>query len=184
MGATGLSQALWTLLAFPPLQKRYGTGGVLRACTIVWPIFFCMSPLSNFLLRQNLIVLFWTFGPVATVIGTGIAIAFSKSYTCLNSPQCQSSNLTLSSGDAIGSERHRAFAIHFGNSEWACSLCCRCFEIYKPGTVYQYLCHWSQIPNLPRLSCLDRVDCHSINLDIYYERSTGKSRGQDLFRTC
>lgn len=84
MGASGMSQALWTLIAFPPLQRRFGTGGVLRACTVVWPIFFAMSPMSNFLLRKDLVVPFWIFGPVATVIGTGVSIAFSKSFSCLD----------------------------------------------------------------------------------------------------
>lgn len=83
MGATGMSQSLWTLLAFPPLQRRWGTGGVLRGCTIFWPLFFAIPPFSNFLLRQNLIVPFWIFGPVASVIGTGVSIAFSKSFSCL-----------------------------------------------------------------------------------------------------
>lgn len=103
MGATGLSQALWTLLAFPPLQKRYGTGGVLRACAIFWPIFFMMSPLSNFFLRQNLTALFWIFGPVATVIGTGIAMAFSKS-ECVYIARGAFTNSIPFSGNAIGSK--------------------------------------------------------------------------------
>ena len=79
MGVTGLSQSLWVLLIFPPLQNRWGTGGVLRACTICWPIFFALSPFSNFLLRQDHTVMFWIFGPAATVIGTGVSIAFSES---------------------------------------------------------------------------------------------------------
>lgn len=78
MGATGLSQSLWTLLFFPPLQRRWGTGGVLRACANFWPVFFALPPFSNFLLRRDLIAPFWIFGPVATVIGTGVSIAFSK----------------------------------------------------------------------------------------------------------
>jgi hypothetical protein len=78
MGATGISQALWTLLFFPPLQRRWGTGGVLRACATFWPVFFALPPFSNFLLRRGLIVPFWIFGPAATVVGTGVSIAFSK----------------------------------------------------------------------------------------------------------
>jgi hypothetical protein len=78
LGAVGMSQALWTLLAFPPLQRRWGTGGVLRACTIVWPIFFAMNPLSSFFLRQKLTVAFWIVGPAFSVIATGVSIAFSK----------------------------------------------------------------------------------------------------------
>lgn len=101
MGATGLSQALWTLLAFPPLQKRYGTGGVLRACAILWPIFFMMSPLSNFFLRQNLTALFWIFGPVATVIGTGIAIAFTAIQLALNDISPSQSTLGTLNGLAL-----------------------------------------------------------------------------------
>jgi hypothetical protein len=37
--------------------------------------------LSNFFLRRNLEVAFWIFGPVATVIGTGICIAFSEFFS-------------------------------------------------------------------------------------------------------
>lgn len=102
MCATGMSQALWTLLVFPPLQRRWGTGGVLRACILYWPIFFAFPPFSNFLLRRDLTVAFWIFGPVATVIGTGVCIAFSK----LCSHCCHScitlSNSVIYSRCAIG----------------------------------------------------------------------------------
>ena len=55
----GGSQALWMLIAFPPLQRRFGTGNVLRACCILWPIMFMLFPLANEMLRHGYITLFW-----------------------------------------------------------------------------------------------------------------------------
>lgn len=73
----GVSQALWLLLVFPPLQHRIGTGGVLRVCAVAWPFFLAAHSLANALLRNNLKAAFWTLFPVATVIGSGVAMSFS-----------------------------------------------------------------------------------------------------------
>ena len=82
LGAGGFFQALWLLIAFPRLQHRFGTVGVLRACSIAWPFFFTACPLCNMFLRHHLTVPFWIVGPVALVVGSGVAMAFSK-YSCL-----------------------------------------------------------------------------------------------------
>ena len=82
LGASGFFQALWLLIAFPRLQHRFGTVGVLRACSIVWPFFFIACPLCNMFLRHHLTVPFWIVGLVALVVGSGVAMAFSK-YSCL-----------------------------------------------------------------------------------------------------
>lgn len=84
IGLNGVSQALWLLFVFPPLQHRVGTGGVLRLCAIAWPVFFAAMSLCHFLRRWDLPVLFWIVGPINCVIGSGVAMAFSKSTLNLN----------------------------------------------------------------------------------------------------
>ena len=78
MALAGLSQAVWILLAFPPLQRRFGTGDVLRGCAVGWPILFFVAALGNFFLRQNWKLAFWIVGPISIAIGSGISMAFSK----------------------------------------------------------------------------------------------------------
>ena len=77
MGLGGASQALWLLLAFPPLHSRIGTGGVLRLCSWVWPLMFMVDPISNVFLRYNLKIPFWVLFPTGMVLGSGVAMAFS-----------------------------------------------------------------------------------------------------------
>jgi MFS family permease len=79
MATGGASQAIWLLLVFPPLQHRFGTGGVLRGCAIAWPFMFAIWPLCNELLRHDHTVAFWIVGPINLVLGSGVAMAFSKS---------------------------------------------------------------------------------------------------------
>jgi hypothetical protein len=74
----GVSQATWTLLFLPPLQQRFGTGGLLRGCSIFWPIGFAIWPLSNMLMRHHWNVAFWIVAPVNLVLVSGCAMAFSK----------------------------------------------------------------------------------------------------------
>lgn len=78
MATGGASQAIWLLLVFPPLQHRFGTGGVLRGCAIAWPFMFAIWPLCNELLRHNHPIAFWIVGPINLVLGSGVAMAFSK----------------------------------------------------------------------------------------------------------
>ena len=79
-GVGGLAQALWLLFVFPWLQWRIGTGGVLRLCASVWPVWFAVTPAANYLLRLNLDTAFWTFAPFLLVVGSGVAMAFSRSF--------------------------------------------------------------------------------------------------------
>ena len=78
LGTVGLCQALWLLFAFPPLQKKLGTKGVLRACSIVWPFTFVVNPICNMLLRNDWKVAFWTIAPTSLVLGSSVSMAFSK----------------------------------------------------------------------------------------------------------
>lgn len=77
LGCAGLSQAIWLLFVFPPLQRRIGTGGVLRACAYVFPIGNAASPLLSVLLRHGAFAAFWTLLPVNTVVGSGASMSFT-----------------------------------------------------------------------------------------------------------
>jgi MFS family permease len=77
LGLAGASQAIWLLFAFPPLQHRIGTGGVLRLCSRAYPFFLLLNPLCNWWLREEWRTLFWSFGPVMMVFASGIAMNFS-----------------------------------------------------------------------------------------------------------
>lgn len=81
----GLSQTIWILFAYPWLTKRYGTGGVLRLCTYIWPMCYIVVPFGNILLRNKQVVLFWIIAPLTQVIGSGVAMAFSGVQLALNS---------------------------------------------------------------------------------------------------
>jgi hypothetical protein len=94
LAAIGVSQAIWLLIFFPPLQRRFGTGGVLRACLIAWPIFFTSAPLCNAFLRWEehgggggWRTLFWIVAPTLQLGGAGVAMAFSASCFFLYLPQ-------------------------------------------------------------------------------------------------
>lgn len=77
----GVSQAVWTLLVFPKLHKRVGTGGLLRLTAVVWPIAFALNPLANLVLRKGLLTVFLVFAPIVVILGSGCSMAFSKSHT-------------------------------------------------------------------------------------------------------
>ena len=81
LAIAGASQALWMLLGFPSLQKRIGTGGVLRACAYLWPLMMLMFPLMNEMLRHNLKPLFWIVLPLNLVGGSAVSMAFGGSPT-------------------------------------------------------------------------------------------------------
>lgn len=53
MAAVGVSQAIWLLVFFPPLQAKYGTVSVLKTCLAVWPFLFMCFPMCNTLLRNG-----------------------------------------------------------------------------------------------------------------------------------
>ena len=87
MALTGISQAIWLLLIFPPLQRRFGTGGVLRACGTAYPLFFLVCPALNALLRQDtdtVRLIFWVVGTTALCVGVGISMSFTAVQLALN----------------------------------------------------------------------------------------------------
>ena len=83
LALAGASQAVWLLFAFPPLQHRIGTGGVLRLCSRAYPFFFLLNPLCNWWLREGWRTLFWAVGPAMLVIGSGVAMNFSMIFFLL-----------------------------------------------------------------------------------------------------
>ncbi|RDW77631.1 putative peptide transporter [Coleophoma cylindrospora] len=93
LGGSGLSQALWTLLIFTPLQHRIGTGGVLRACASAWPFFFLVMPISNLLLRKGWNAAFWTLSSTGVLVGSGASMAFIAVQLALNDISPSSSSL-------------------------------------------------------------------------------------------
>jgi hypothetical protein len=76
----GASQAIWLLLVFPRLHKRVGTGRILFYCACAWPVFFASSVVFNVLLRHRFVAAFWATAPLTLVLGSGVAMAFSKSF--------------------------------------------------------------------------------------------------------
>ena len=87
MAAQGASQALWLLAAFPRLQRRLGTKGVLRACGLAYPFFFAGYPLLNALLRRGsdpARACFWVLGVVVALVGPGVSMAFTGVQLSLN----------------------------------------------------------------------------------------------------
>lgn len=54
----GVSQAIWLLFVFPPLQKKFGTVAVLKGCMIGWPILLLITPACNWLLRNDFRIAF------------------------------------------------------------------------------------------------------------------------------
>ncbi|EXJ65363.1 hypothetical protein A1O7_01704 [Cladophialophora yegresii CBS 114405] len=84
MGLGGLSQSLWLLIAFPWLQARYGTKWIMRLCALAYPFFFAFYPMCNLLLRWHLTATFWAIAPVASVLGSGVAMSFTGIQLVLN----------------------------------------------------------------------------------------------------
>ncbi|RMZ75093.1 hypothetical protein DV737_g5464, partial [Chaetothyriales sp. CBS 132003] len=80
----GLAQSLWILVAFPPLQERFGTGFVLRICAFVYPVLFAVYPLLNFALKLNLNRLFWALFVPVNMLGPGVSMSFTAIQLCLN----------------------------------------------------------------------------------------------------
>lgn len=84
LATCGASQAFWMLLPFTPLQRRLGTGNLLRLCIGCEGFFFAFFPAMNEIKRHGTTVLFnATFWP-GLFVGSGVAMAFGK-LTC---PTC------------------------------------------------------------------------------------------------
>ena len=111
MSLNGVSQALWLLVVFPPLQHRLGTNGVIRACAAAYPFFLGSSAVLNLLLRQGFVTLFWVLAPLAIMIGPGVSMSFTGIQLALNDVSPRPEMLgTLNALALTASAGIRAFA--------------------------------------------------------------------------
>ncbi|KLU84326.1 hypothetical protein MAPG_03370 [Magnaporthiopsis poae ATCC 64411] len=81
---SGIVQAVWLIVVFPPLQHRYGTNGVMRLCAAAYPLFFTVAPVANTLLRRDMEPAFWAFFPPTLALSSGVAMAFTASQLAIN----------------------------------------------------------------------------------------------------
>ncbi|KAI1127846.1 major facilitator superfamily transporter [Nemania abortiva] len=87
MALTGISQSVWLLAFFPPLQRRIGTNGVMRFCGTAYPFFLGIMPVLNALLRLHTKagdITFWVLAPLSLALGTGVSMAFTAAQLALN----------------------------------------------------------------------------------------------------
>ncbi|KAL1877342.1 hypothetical protein VTK73DRAFT_8715 [Phialemonium thermophilum] len=114
MAVNGFAQAIWTLVAFPPLQHRLGTTGLLRVCAVVWPIFFAVNPLLNLLLRtgaRGAATAFWTLVVPSMAVGCGVSMSFTAVQLAVNDIAPDPTVLgTLNALALTGTSGIRAFA--------------------------------------------------------------------------
>lgn len=87
LATQGVSQALWLLVAFPWLQHRVGTKGVIKACGVAYPFFFAGFILLNIQLRDSshgAVTWFWIIGAIIALAGPGISMCFTGAQLALN----------------------------------------------------------------------------------------------------
>jgi hypothetical protein len=56
----------------------------MRLCATAYPFFFALYPLFNMLLRWHMMPLFWAAAPIATALGSGVAMSFTGIQLVLN----------------------------------------------------------------------------------------------------
>ncbi|ATY64544.1 Major facilitator superfamily transporter [Cordyceps militaris] len=88
MTSLGISETVWMLIAFPFLQTRVRTKGVMRLCAYFWPAFFAGYILMNAVLRAERTTentVFYCLVWAANVIfGSGIWMAFAAAQLAVN----------------------------------------------------------------------------------------------------
>ncbi|KAK8017799.1 tetracycline-efflux transporter [Apiospora rasikravindrae] len=84
MAMTGVSQAFWLLVVFPPLQHRMGTNGVMRLCANCYPFFLGTNALLNALRRAGFDRAFWIAAPCFLAVGPGVSMSFTAVQLALN----------------------------------------------------------------------------------------------------
>lgn len=111
MAVNGIAQAAWLLLAFPALQHRWGTNGVMRLCSVAYPVFFAACPAGNLLLRAGAGRVFWAVYPPLLAVGCGVSMSFTAIQLALNDVSPDARVLgTLNALALTGSSALRAFA--------------------------------------------------------------------------
>lgn len=85
----GGSQALWLLLVFPKLQRRFGTTALLRACALGYPAVFLVYMFMNDLLRLGQGIaqarpLVWLLGALALLVGPAVSMSMTAVQLAIN----------------------------------------------------------------------------------------------------
>lgn len=76
LALAGASQSMWMLIGFPPLQRRLGTGNLLRAAAVAWAAMFAVYPMLNEILRQDWRTAFWSISIPFLILSSGVSMAF------------------------------------------------------------------------------------------------------------
>ncbi|OAQ97264.1 hypothetical protein LLEC1_03161 [Akanthomyces lecanii] len=87
MAVQGASQAFWLLVAFPILQRRYGTKGLLKLCATAYQFLFVGIILLNALLRisgKSAMAWAWTLGSCIAAAGPGVSMGFTSAQLAIN----------------------------------------------------------------------------------------------------
>ncbi|TKX20811.1 efflux pump-like protein [Elsinoe australis] len=84
LAIAGGSQTLWTLLIFPPLQKRVATGGVLKFCYAYQPFIYVLMPISSILRRNGKEVEFWCLSIFTALVRASNSMASTGIQLALN----------------------------------------------------------------------------------------------------
>ncbi|OAA80185.1 Major facilitator superfamily transporter [Akanthomyces lecanii RCEF 1005] len=87
MAVQGASQAFWLIVAFPILQRRYGTKNLLKMCATAYQFFFAGIILLNALLRiggKSAMAWAWTLGSFLAVTGPGVSMGFTSAQLAIN----------------------------------------------------------------------------------------------------
>ncbi|KAJ7617216.1 tetracycline:hydrogen antiporter-like protein [Roridomyces roridus] len=83
LGLTGLSQAIW-LIPYPFVQRRWGTNGVFRRFTYVYPIFMALNPVANLLLKNGWTKAFWIMLPALQICGASVSWCYTSMQLAVN----------------------------------------------------------------------------------------------------
>lgn len=78
LAGTGGGQAIWVLVVFPNLQRKYGTCAILKLCGILWPSFLITFPILNECLRRDWTRLFWIAAPMTWALGSSVAMSLGE----------------------------------------------------------------------------------------------------------
>ena len=155
----GISQAIWTLVFLPPLQCRFGTGGLLRGCSIAWPITFAIWPISNLFMRQHREVAFWIVAPINMVLGSGVSMAFSESPDYVECIIYVGSEADAWSGlfsrRTIGTQRYIAYTCNTRYSQRPCSYPNIRHSILRSSIIFKPFCDRRENESLSWVSYLD-----------------------------
>lgn len=101
MAIQGASQALWLILAFPFLQRRYGTKGLSKMCATAYPFFFTGCMLLSVFLRietESSLACAWIIGIMIAVIGPGVTMGLTCAQLAINDASPSSHSLATVNG--------------------------------------------------------------------------------------